>query len=29
MTCHEDQIVNLGLMATDLPQYRLSFDRPE
>jgi hypothetical protein len=27
--CHEDQIVNLGLMATDFPQYRLSFDRPE
>jgi len=26
---HEDQIVNLGLMATDFPQYRLSFDRPE
>lgn len=25
---HEDQIVNLGLMATDFPQYRLSFDRP-
>ena len=27
--CHEDQIVNLGLMATDFPQCRLSFDRPE
>ena len=27
--CLEDQIVNLGLMATDFPQYRLSFDRPE
>ena len=27
--CHEDQIVNLGLMATDFPQYRESFDRPE
>jgi putative transposase len=26
---HKDQIVNLGLMATDFPQYRLSFDRPE
>ena len=26
---HEEQIVNLGLMATDFPQYRLSFDRPE
>lgn len=26
---HEDQIVNLGLMATDFPQYRLSFDRLE
>jgi len=26
---HEDQIVNLGLIATDFPQYRLSFDRPE
>ena len=27
--CLENQIVNLGLMATDFPQYRLSFDRPE
>jgi len=26
---HEVQIVNLGLMATEFPQYRLSFDRPE
>jgi hypothetical protein len=26
---HEGQIVNLRLMATDFPQYRLSFDRPE
>ena len=26
---HEDQIVNLGPMATDFPQYRMSFDRAE
>jgi hypothetical protein len=26
---HKDQIVSLGLMATDFPQHRLSFDRPE
>ena len=26
---HEDQVVSLGLMATDFPQYRLSFDRLE
>jgi hypothetical protein len=25
---HEDQIVNLGLMATDFPQYRLSSTAP-
>jgi hypothetical protein len=28
MKSGEDQIVNLGLMATDFPSYRLSFDHP-